>query len=1767
MCADRELRQTAIGVFKLLREFAQMRRKPVLDIGEYEDHLWLHEVPTAKDTFNRMYDDEREIDPDVWVEVQRKDEPLCPSPPAICRPWLQSQLPFDDEEPPLLLDRIPVKRDLEPEAEQGEDFQPIEWTPISDHPEALETWERYVREMWTPWAEVHPLWRAHQRRYSILFGMRQALKRAGEQLELIVGFGLLETLTGEGKQVRRHVLTLQAALDFSLEDGTISVRAPLEGLRPALETDMLPVEQRPPEEVTSFFEQQASKSLEADPWAQDVAHKPLRVFVNSYPQAVYSADTRPPEKRGQAFVVTFAPALILRKRSMRGMLASFNEVIRQLEADGEVPPSIRVIAGDQSRAETGAAGGDRSARTVPERVFFPKPTNQEQLEIVHRLGSADGLLVQGPPGTGKSHTIANLISHILATGGRVLVTAETPRALRVLADKIPAEIKALCVCLLGNDRESQAGLEASVRGISERLATWNRTSSRMEIDRCEQVHAVLQGRREKIDARLRSLREAETQPHEIAEGAYRGTAQAIAEQVAHEKLSHGWFEDEVDPMEQPPLSGEEFAELVRLVRTFDHERLRELELALPDPTHILPSTQELLGLFEQERKAASDLAEFDTDPPAPQLFALDQASIEQVQRLAISLEEVHRSFETARRRPLPWVATALHEVLAGDDTPWRTLRDLTSSRLEGLAAAAERADQRRIQMPSGADPTKVQADATDVLRALDAGKTVNFLSKFVDPQLRKGRYLFSRVLVDGRPCSTVEPLGALVEALGVRRTLEDIWRQWADHITEKPSTLTMQVSRLEENVEALDLVLDMHRALDRAREQIRQIGGLPEPGWHDTAEREAVRRRCGKRLAARNHRRAEARIQEIEARIAAFMSTSHSHPVIKNLLTAVRNRDDDSVVKLRLELSDLCEAQRRVYRRRELLDQLESTAPRVMAAFLNAPEDPAWSERAGGFETACRWSQARAWLRAAREDGGFNELNDRHIRLRAESEEALQSLAGAHAWHAALNRMTENHRQHLIGWQQVMKRGGKFTGKHAATHREQAKHELELCKEAIPAWVMPLFQLHETVRPQPGMFDVVIVDEASQCGLDALLLMYIGKKMIIVGDDEQISPTSVGVKQDEFKALVDHFLPGFENASAFHPDTSLFDLGSRWFPDRIVLREHFRCMPEIIRFSNDLCYRATPLIPLRQYPPDRLQPVVARYVDSGAQRGKSSYAINDAEARALVEVLVDCCRKPEYAGKEMGVISLLGDAQAKRIESMLLGRLRPEEIEKRRLVCGDAYSFQGDERDVMFLSMVNSPVDESGLNIRSLARTRALFKQRYNVAASRARDQLWLFHSLTLDDLPNPEDLRRTLLDFCLHGGTQTNGPGDLDVDEIRRRAFSRTRADERPRPFDSWFEVDVFLKIHDRGYRVIPQFEFAGYLIDLVIEYGARRLAVECDGDHWHGPEQFLKDLDRQRQLERAGWTFWRVRGSEFYADPATALEGLWLALDSLGIRSRNYRPEPPPEPPAITPLGPSEAEAQDRRGLVRPVLEPEPPAEAGDSDERMATNVRPSTSTKPPTRAPDFGAEPSQGMGDEERGPTGGGESSDDEERGAVVTELATRLSAVPYPVYSGRALPDPRTGKARAVQDGLVEIVGTEGPILHERLVRVYAHRAGFQRAGPVIKAALKRQVDAAVRQLRLIREHDSVDRAREVPVYRRPSQEPGPIRTAGERSLCEIPPREVAAVMKAILDDRRGRSASDLKWLCRQVLEFYGFKRLTAGVERYLVTVFEKYLVRR
>jgi len=218
-----------------------------------------------------------------------------------------------------------------------------------------------------------------------------------------------------------------------------------------------------------------------------------------------------------------------------------------------------------------------------------------------------------------------------------------------------------------------------------------------------------------------------------------------------------------------------------------------------------------------------------------------------------------------------------------------------------------------------------------------------------------------------------------------------------------------------------------------------------------------------------------------------------------------------------------------------------------------------------------------------------------------------------------------------------------------------------------------------------------------------------------------------------------------------------------------------------------------------------------------------------------------------------------------RIDELIQRHISESVYTNRRILCGNPAHFQGDERDVMFLSVVDSSPLGQPLPMKQADD----FKKRFNVAASRARDQMWVVHSLNPDNELKAGDLRLRLIKHA-------EDPQAL----VRQLATCAQRA-------DSEFEREVIRRLTTAGYRVMAQWPVGAYRIDIVvIGENDAKAAIECDGDRFHPPEQLGADLARQSMLERLGWRFIRIRSTAFFSAPDRAMNSVFKRLDCLGVR-----------------------------------------------------------------------------------------------------------------------------------------------------------------------------------------------------------------------------------------------------------------------------------------
>ncbi|PVY95895.1 AAA domain-containing protein [Actinomycetospora cinnamomea] len=1710
------MKDRAIRLFEFLKQAQRLKSRAVASVETYRrsgDVVWWHELPAHPAVSTALGDAAGE---GPVLRVDRVKHRVPPAAPGSVAAFVEGG--FDDpaDEPRLRRESAGDH----PDGRAGE----------ADAPPAqvVAEFERWLDD-WREWAARESRDREARELYTRLFAIYLAATGHPEQKELLLARGCL-CWRGDGQApVQRHVLTspLQITLDGS--SGALVVEPAGAGDAISIELDMLdPSLIAHPQAVPALREE--ARHATEHVLDRDVVGGLARRLVYALSSEADYQDLDEPAVPGPRPVVSYAPALILRDRSQQGLVDIFSTIVDQMSVDGQVPDGLRPLVDPDHQPPppdiaAGPANEGGAVVTVDDELFLPMPVNETQRRILRQVDTHAQTLVQGPPGTGKTHTAAALISHLLAQGLRVLVTAHTDRALREIRSKLPPDIQPLAVSVVGTAGEDMAQLRVAVERLAEQAAEDQYTDPHAVDEAVRRTLGAIDDlRRQRARAyrELIALREREVHLHEIA--GYQGTLAGIAQQLATEEDVFGWLAEHVDTVTGDPALTDADAVAWHRLRTDPDVAMDEPEATgrFPVP-ESLPEPGQFATMVDAEASAATQVDQFAPLRAHPAWAGLGRLAPGERQALRSRMAWLASEADALDHRGEPWTAAALNDVRHGRGGPWHArfqqLNDLIAAAEPPVAALGSITD---VRVTDG--DVDALVPLAEALQAHLAGGGRIKLGPAGDPRsgafaprpVKQAAVLFERARVDGLAPTRPEQLEAFLAWVRATRTLAALDRAWPAGTDIPPEdTLHEQLQWHQNERHLLARILNLGHAY-RQEERQHLERGLPRPDWRDPSLPRTYVHLVDAVTAADTLATTSRPLEELERQFDTYLAEQpdQAPACVTAGRQAVEARDRVGYAAAYRRLQRLHDVRHQVGRRDGLDQRLREHAPTLHAAITGSLNDPAWPERLSRFSSAWRWATARGWL-TNQERQDVNALQARVSDIETDIRAQVEELAATRAWSHAVHpqRLSRGARASLQQYAYLVRRLGKGTGTYQAQRRAEIREAMDRCRAAVPVWILPLYRVADQLRISRDMFDVVIVDEASQAGLEATFLQYLAPRILVIGDDKQVSPSAVGVDQQQLRHLADQYLYDDPYRATWQdPQRSLFDEAKMRYGGTLTLTEHRRCVPEIIGFSNRIAYEPNNirLVSVRQYGADRLDPIKTVFLPDGYTRGTTN-KINPVEVDAVVEQIEACLADSRYDGLTIGAISLLGSAQAKAIEKTLLDRIPGDTWAQRDLRVGDAADFQGSERDVMFLSMVAAP--EPGRRLTAL--TRESYVQRYNVAASRARDQMWVFHSVSLNDLTNTEDMRFHLLDYCHGIQHRSTNP----VDGVPAGAVPD---DERVTPFDSLFEQRVFNKLVDRGYTVIPQYPALGYRLDLVVVGGAARLAIECDGDTWHGPEAYQRDMARQRELERCGWHFFRIRESAFYVDPAHALSDLWDSLAELNIHPSTQQPD-------------SAAQIDD----VVPVAGNAPPTAGHDSPVAPEPEHSGAQPNNPPTDAPAPGPEPLR-------------EKTSQEPSSAVAHEPTTidfdpaENGLAPYKAFTGHATP-PAAATRAELTDGLLRIVEVEGPVLTDRAFAVYVRAAGGRRVGPQIAKDLATVVKSAVRRGQLVQDNP-LDESAQQRTLRLPSQPVAIPRELGPRSFDDIPPRELAHLIYRVQQD----GLEDEQQLFREVLNRYGLKRLTPNV---------------
>lgn len=1473
-----DVKERAISLFKYIKELYAQRYQVISDVRNQQWYKFVNDIPKDDENISFNYLDrtedveESEAETATILRIKKPEFESCPVLPSSLDKWIEGDW----------------KRYTTVITQKTKNVQSLK----GEITEILFSDDEIRIKDFNEWNKQRNLWVERQKKiektrnfFNELYYCYIELERDSETIEFMVGQGVLECKMQNSLCTYHPILLKRVSLEFDSKNNVITIID--SNTNSEIYTMLL--------QEIDYINHSSVKGLKEElsesfyhPLDRNDTPDYLKSFVHKlHSDSKYVDESATTSNLLDKVIIYNNPVFFIRKR-IGGVLKALEEIIEQINLVGELSGPLLNLIGenvsqlaepkeqlDLSQSLAAISGEDKD-------ILLSKEANKEQLEIAKRIENYNAVLVQGPPGTGKTHTIANLIGHFLAQGKNILVTSHTKKALTVVKEKVVPQIQNLCVSVLDDNNKD---MERSIDGITEYI------SSNTSMELAENIEK-LKHKREQI---LNNLSEVRKNIYAIKLKEYEsitfgGKGYSVVEAacfVCDNKDELSYLPGKVTLYKPLPVSMGDLELLYKTNELISIREESELSYELPNPQDLLsPDEFELLVkeksvLIEKLKQLKSILINnvvIDVDNTTaiikgePLCYSFDESNMELLKNM-ISSNTMQEYSE--------W---QLNAILAGKKgggfkIVWENLISSIKDTYNFSSDIAPKIIGKKLTTKERITTNTIDV-LTEIKEHLDSGKKISSITLFMHKEWKS---LLASIRINNQEISSISDCEIVILLAQLELKREQISELWAELI-EKHGGIDFAEFGEEPEQSCISFVKQIEECLN---------------WYHNTFEsiKEKVLSSGFNSMTIENDIQYTYPIEEINHLINLIYTIFPKYVSVAEIIyndlpkinskieralkvLNVRNLIDSAICKnLNFALKEKnTEDYRKHYNildsvytkyfhqseRIRILNEIAKYAPEWSNLIRNRVGIHGKSDVPENIEDAWKWKQFAGIIDEITAQP-FEELQRKSVLLNTELRKATAELSENSAWYHLLIRIEADisKKQALQGWKLTTKKIGKGTGKTAPKLKREAQKLMAKCQSAVPAWIMPVNKALESLDPTENKFDIVIIDEASQSDISALAIMYLAKKIIIVGDDEQVSPSAVGVDVDKMANLSDMYIKGIiPNSHLYDMKSSLYDIAKTTFPT-LMLKEHFRCVPSIIGYSNRLSYDYK-IKPLRDDSNVIVKPATIPYrVDGERDRRKR----NLVEAKSIVALMLACMEQPEYKGMTFGAISLLGDEQARIINQLAIEKIKPQDYEKRKVLCGSASHFQGDERDVIFISLVDSNEGEGPLRMTGEGVGKST-KQRYNVAVSRAKNQLWVIHSLDVNNDLKSGDMRKDLIEYAIDPAAF-----EEQLNEIKAKA-------------DSPFEISVANALAKSGYHIVQQWAVGSYRIDMVAIYGDKKIAIECDGELYHsGYEKIREDMERQAILERLGWRFIRIRGSEYYRNPNETIERVISELNAYEI------------------------------------------------------------------------------------------------------------------------------------------------------------------------------------------------------------------------------------------------------------------------------------------
>lgn len=403
--------------------------------------------------------------------------------------------------------------------------------------------------------------------------------------------------------------------------------------------------------------------------------------------------------------------------------------------------------------------------------------------------------------------------------------------------------------------------------------------------------------------------------------------------------------------------------------------------------------------------------------------------------------------------------------------------------------------------------------------------------------------------------------------------------------------------------------------------------------------------------------------------------------------------------------------------------------------------------------------------------------------------------------------------------------------------------------EAFPCWCVTTYAISGSLPLKPGMFDVAIIDEASQCDIASCFpILFRAKRAVIVGDDKQLPHLSFLEKAKEQSFLSQYGIPDKYQLMWRFRTNSMFDLADYYSMNSVMLDEHFRSLPPIIEFSNREFYGGRMRVMKKDVGDGKVLETVM--VPDGRVDFDATRNLPEIEAlvKRLYDIVVEDERKNPDNPVSIGIISPFR-AQVEQLKVSVSKVLSDHMVRKHQIEIGTAHTFQGDERDIILMSWAFAP------NSFPQSLTFLQKPNLFNVAITRARYKVINFVSR------DPKDLQEGLFrDYMAY------------IEEYQNKQQALNNPDIDENIYKNKLEREIAQTLRELGHKVRAGVEIAGLSADLLVD---DKFVIEVDGVE-DSERPTVSNMKKQSIIERSGFKVNRVTYREWQYSSKACLDRL---------------------------------------------------------------------------------------------------------------------------------------------------------------------------------------------------------------------------------------------------------------------------------------------------